>query len=56
MNDTQDILNYYGEQLESIKAINKSLKRDNGFLICMVISMAILLSTYIKPDWLVNLL
>jgi len=57
--DDEEILNYYGEQLELIRDINavieveknilfdlnRSIRRENGFLICLVISMALWIAT-----------
>lgn len=67
MNDSdKEMLNYYGEQLKTIRRINKSLedendnliaaydvlqeeyrlrKRENGILICFVISLALWIAT-----------
>ena len=55
----EELLNYYGEQLELIREINKGvvkgsaavtrdnrrLRRENGFLICFVISLMIWIAT-----------
>jgi len=57
--EDKEMLDYYGEQLETIRAINKRLasdnkklisyaksrKRESSFLICLVISMSIWIAT-----------
>ena len=57
--ETQEVLDFYGEQLEMIKDanaiieveknilfdLNKSLRRENGILICFVISLALWIAT-----------
>jgi len=45
MKCNNEMVQFYGEQLEIIKEINKSKRRENGFLICLVIVMALLLAT-----------
>ena len=59
----EEILNFYGEQLEIIREINKGLKVDNnifvdliksyrwnhGFLKCVIIVQAILIATGWDP-------
>lgn len=51
-NPDQETLKYYGEQLSAIREINKDLgldntwlRRENGFLICLVISLVIWIAT-----------
>ena len=57
--EDQEMLDFYGGQLEIIRDINtvieveknilfdmnKGLRRENGFLICLVISMALWIAT-----------
>ena len=45
MSDDEELLNYYSEQLEFIKQENARLRRENGFLICLVISLALWVAT-----------
>lgn len=44
-NDDKQMLEFYGEQLELIRGINRGLKRENALLIMLVISMALWIAT-----------
>ena len=41
MSDDEELLGFYGEQLEFIRCENTRLRRENGFLLCFVISLVL---------------
>lgn len=62
--EDKELLDFYGEQLEIIREINieigknnselfcenKKFRRENGFLICLVIAMSIWIATFYWSD------